>query len=209
MEPSLPPRPVLAVVPVKGFGAAKERLGAILDPAQRRTLAGALAARVTSAWRTAGHDVLVVAGDEAAVAWARARGLEVITEPPGGGLNGSAAAGIRIALAANRPWCVTHADLPLFDERDAAAVAALVGPGRIVLAPSRDGGTNVVAGTGEFAFAYGPGSFARHLVAARTGERVAVVRAGTALDLDGPADLRAALSLPRGRWLVAALGWRP
>lgn len=200
---------VLAVVPVKAFGAAKERLGVILTAGQRRALAAALAARVTSAWLAAGHEVVIVAGDDEAAAWGRARDLEVIGEPAGGGLDGSAAAGIGLALARHRPWCVSHADLPLFDAADAAAVAAEIRPGRVVLAPSRDGGTNLVAGTAGFEFAYGRGSFARHLDAARRWERVAVVRTGTALDLDGPDDLTAAMSLQRGRWLASVLGWPP
>jgi 2-phospho-L-lactate guanylyltransferase len=199
---------VLAVVPVKGFSSAKERLAAALEPARRRSLAAALAGRVAAAWRQAGHEVLVVAGDSEAAEWARARGLEWITEPRGAGLNGSATAGVQVALARGRQWCVAHADLPVFDGADAAAVVEVMGPDRLVLAPARDGGTNLIAGTGPFAFAYGPGSFGRHLHAARHCERVVVVRTGTALDLDAPADLAAAMALERGRWLCS-LGWRP
>lgn len=200
---------VLAVIPIKGFSAAKKRLGGVLDATRRRRLAMALATRVTAAWAAAGHDVLVVAGDDEAADWARARDLEVIGEPHSGGLDGSAAAGLRVALARHLPWCVTHADLPLFDSHDAAAVARLLGPNRVVLAPARDGGTNVLAGTEPFGFSYGPGSFGRHLSAARHHERITVVRVGTALDLDGPDDLRAASALPRGRWLGTYLGCRP
>jgi 2-phospho-L-lactate guanylyltransferase len=204
----LRPIPVLAVVPVKGFSAAKERLAAVVAPERRRSLAAALATRVTAAWRRAGHEILVVTGNSEAAEWARARGLEWIPEPQGGGLDGSAAAGVQVALARQRPWCVTHADLPVFDSADATAVAEAMGPNRVVLAPARDGGTNLVAGSGSFSFAYGPGSFERHLHAARHCERIVVVRTGTALDLDGPGDLAAALALERGRWL-SSLGWRP
>jgi 2-phospho-L-lactate guanylyltransferase len=208
VEQPSPPRRVLAVIPIKGFSAAKRRLGGVLDATRRRGLAVELATRVTEAWAAAGHDVLVVAGDDEAATWARARDLEVIHEPVPGGLDASAAAGLRVALARHLPWCVTHADLPLFDSHDAAAVACLLGPNRVVLAPARDGGTNVIAGTEPIGFSYGPGSFGRHLSAARHFERVALVRAGTALDLDGPDDLRAASALPRGRWLDTYLGCR-
>ncbi len=209
MTRSSAPLSLLAVVPVKGFSTAKERLGGLFDAERRRALAMALAARTTAAWHEAGHEVIVVAGDDDAAAWARARDLEVIGEPAGEGLDGAATAGVAVALARGLPWCVTHADLPLFDARDAAAVAGLAGPDRLVLAPARDGGTNLIAGTRPFTFAYGPGSFHRHLSAARHAERVVVVRVGTALDLDGPDDLAAAIALERGRWLAASLGWRP
>ena len=201
------PSPVLGIVPVKGFAAAKERLASRLDGRRRAALAAALAARVTSAWATAGHPLLVVAGNEEVAAWARARDLEVIPEPSGGGLNGSAHAGVDVAQARRLPWCVLHADLPLFSAADAAAVAAAAGPDRIVLAPSRDGGTNLIAGSTPFEFAYGPGSFRSHLWSARHRRRVVVVSTGTAVDIDTPADLEAAAAHRRGRWLRPILGW--
>jgi 2-phospho-L-lactate guanylyltransferase len=168
-----------------------------------------MAGRVAGAWRAAGHAVLVVAGDDDVARWARERDLEVIPEPPGGGLDGSAAAGVAVALARNIPWTVVHADLPLFDTGDASAVAGAIGPDRVVLAPSRDGGTNLIAATSDFEFSYGPGSFVRHLWAARHRERVVVVRSGTAVEIDTADDLVAASAHVRGRWLATNLGWPP
>ena len=91
---------------------------------------------------------------------------------------------------------VAHADLPL--ARDLAWVGGFLG---VTLVPDRrDNGTNAVCvpvGAG-FTFSYGPGSFARHAAEAhRLGLALRVVR-GTALaaDLDLPADLALAASLP-------------
>lgn len=201
--------PILAVIPVKGFRDAKDRLAAALDPGRRAALAEALAGRVADAWAGAGHPVLVVAGDGEVEEWGRARDLEVLPEPPAGGLNGSAGAGADEATARGMPWCIVHADLPLFTTADAAVVAEAAGPDRFVLAPSRDGGTNLLAGTGSFQFDYGPGSFARHLQAARRRPRIVIVRTGTAVEIDTPRDLAAVAALDGGRWLGSTLGWRP
>ena len=79
-----------------------------------------------------------------------------------------------------------------------------VSSGSWVLAPSSDGGTSLIGGSGDpgFDFAYGVGSFHRHLARLRRCSPKVVFRLGLALDLDHPSDLEAALSHPRGRWLA-------
>ena len=104
-----------------------------------------------------------------------------------------------VAAAAGRPWAVLHGDLPLLQPSDFEGIAASAGSGTKVLAPSRDGGTNLIAGLGAFSFRYGPGSFARHMAKA-PGSRV-VVTTGLAVDIDTPADLTATLAHPEGAWL--------
>jgi len=87
-------------------------------------------------------------------------------------------------------WAVIHADLPLVTVEDLAAFFGAMAGGAAI-APSHDGGTNVIgAGLAEFRFQYGPGSFHRHL-AAVPGARV-VCRPNLALDLDTPRDLERA-----------------
>jgi 2-phospho-L-lactate guanylyltransferase len=101
---------------------------------------------------------------------------------------------------------IVHADLPLLQTSDLAAVAGEVVEGGIVLAPSHDGGTSIAAGDGPpLAFSYGPGSFHRHLALACRRPLRIISSLGTALDLDGPDDLRAAQRHPRGRWLLEEL----
>lgn len=196
---------VLAALPLKPFAAAKGRLNALLDASARASLTRAVAARVAAVCRAAGAVTAVVTSDPEVADWAEELGLEVIAEPPGGGLDGAAAAVVAEAGRRDLAWCVVHADLPLLAAADVAAVTQPAGPGRVILAPSRDGGTNLLAGAGPFRFAYGPGSFARHLAVARDRDRLIVVRVGTALDLDTPEDLRLAAAGIGGHWLRSYL----
>lgn len=192
---------MLAVLPVKGFAAAKSRLDGVLEPSRRAALSRAVARRVAAACAAAGAEVVVVTPDEEVACWAVEAGLEVLAEPPGGGLDGAATAGAALARGRGSAWCIVHADLPLLTPAHLQEIAAGARPGTAVLAPSRHGGTNLLAGTQPMPFAYGPGSFHRHLAAARHLERRVLVTVGTALDLDTPEDLRAAASLPGGAWL--------
>jgi 2-phospho-L-lactate guanylyltransferase len=93
---------------------------------------------------------------------------------------------------------VAHADLPR-----AAGLAELAGdPGDpVTLVPDRvEDGTNVavVPAASGFRFAYGPGSFRRHVAeAARLGLGPRIVRrAALAWDVDEPADLPGPVEAP-------------
>jgi 2-phospho-L-lactate guanylyltransferase len=191
--------PALVGVPVKPFGVAKRRLGPAVDAATRSLLGRAIAAETLRAVAASGAVPVVVTGDAGVASWARTSGWEVIAERPGSGLDGAAAA---VVTASPRSWAVLHADLPLVGPADLAA--AWDTAAATVLAPSRDGGTNLFIGSRPTRFAYGPGSFTRHLAGAPGA--VVVVRPGLALDLDTPADLAAVLSLGAPPALVALLG---
>jgi 2-phospho-L-lactate guanylyltransferase len=202
---AFPNRAVLLALPLKAFAASKGRLDGLLEPPAREALSRAVAERVAAACAAAGPLVAAVTGDAAVASWAAARSLEVIAEPPGGGLDAAAAAAATTALDRGLGWCVVHADLPLLTREEVRAVLDALAPGTAVLAPSHNGGTSLLAAGTSLAFAYGPRSFSRHLAAAAHLERRVVVRLGTALDLDTPADLRAAAALPGGAWLRAFL----
>jgi 2-phospho-L-lactate guanylyltransferase len=191
---------VLAVVPLRSFDTAKTRLEPGLGPGARRRVAAAVAERVVLACQRPGWQVVVVAPDGDVADWCRDRGFDRI-EDPGGGLDAAAAAGVS---AAPHNWLVVHGDLPLLTAEDLDGIAESAADGVTLLAPSRDGGTNLIAARGRFAFAYGPGSFVRHLSRARTPARV-VIRTGLAVELDTAADLAAVLRHPRGRWLEPLL----
>ena len=142
--------------------------------------------------KEAGFPVSIVTDDSGVAEWASALGTAVITEPEDEppGLDRAARAGLRHAARRTMRWAIVHADLPLLGSADLGAVAAAVPKGGVVLAPSHDGGTNVVAGdVSDFRFAYGPGSFRRHLSAAARGPVRVLVRVGLALDLDNADDL--------------------
>jgi 2-phospho-L-lactate guanylyltransferase len=192
---------VLAALPLKPFASAKGRLARLLEAGPRADLSRAVAEKVAAACEGAGAATAVVTADYGVAAWARKLGLEVVAEPAGGGLDGAAHAAATQALTRGLGWCIVHADLPFLTPGDVARVVEPLGRGAVVLAPSRDGGTNLLAATTPVAFAYGPGSFARHLAATRGFERRVVVTLGTAFDLDTPEDLVGASALPGGAWL--------
>jgi 2-phospho-L-lactate guanylyltransferase len=190
---------ITAIVPVKGFSAAKERLGPGIEPLDRALIATATAGHVVEACVGAGFRTVVVTDDDAAAALALDLGAHPL-EDPGTGLDAAAAAGMR---AASGPWAVLHGDLPLLNVPKLLAVAHLLAEGRWLAAPARDGGTNLLGGHGHFETAYGPGSFHRHLGRiARLGLPVDVlVDEALAVEIDTPADLAAAAGRPDGRWL--------
>lgn len=180
--------PVAAVlVPVKAFDRAKLRLAPALPAPERAALARTMAERVMRA--AGGLRVAVVCDDEAVASWAAARGAEVVWTP-GKGLNGAVTAGVEhLAATGTERVVVAHADLPLAD--DLVWAASCEG---VTIVPDRhDDGTNVlgIPAACGFVFAYGPGSFGRHVAEAeRLGLPVRVERrADLAWDVDVPADL--------------------
>jgi 2-phospho-L-lactate/phosphoenolpyruvate guanylyltransferase len=177
----------VVLVPVKAFANAKARLASVLDDADRERLSRWMSARVLAA---AGElPTFVACDDEEVAAWATEHGAGILWHP-GVGLN----AAVNNSVADLRSDGVTdvivaHGDLPRAHD-----LAALVEPGMLTLVPdSRDDGTNVAALPADmpFQFAYGPGSFRRHLDAAiAAGLSVRVRRDPLlALDIDIPTDL--------------------
>ena len=185
MQPR-PPR-LAAVIPVKSFGTAKERLRTVLGPAQRRRLARSMAGRVLDA--LAELPCFVVCDDDEVRAWATERGAEVLWSP-GLGLNGALDHARR--TLAERGWeqlLFVHGDLPLLDR-----IGPLAVHGTITLAPDRKlDGTNVLSLPSRvpWTFEYGSNSYRRHLRAAlASGTPVTVCLHDTArLDVDTPEDL--------------------
>ena len=185
-----------AVLPLKAFDVAKERLAPLLTPLQRSALARATADRVASACVAGGFAITVVTGDETVSHWAASHSAQVVPDP-GGGLNSVCAAGV---AATTGPWMVVHGDLPLLDRETAEHARICLGGGGSVIAPSRDGGTNLLGSTTPVRFAYGPGSFHRHL-AAVPGATI-LTGFSTLIELDTPQDLKAASMLDGGDWLI-------
>lgn len=193
----------MAAVPVRQAISPKSRLAAVLSPRTRRLLSLEMAARVVGAIEEAGARPLVLAADRVVMEWACEKGWEVIRDRAPS-LNAAAAGAVAEATRRKAGWMIVHADLPLLTPADLRGSMAAVGSGNWVLAPSSDGGTPLIGGSGDphFGFAYGEGSFHRHLARLRRRSPRVVFRPGLALDLDRPSDLAAALSHPRGRWLA-------
>jgi 2-phospho-L-lactate guanylyltransferase len=192
-------RSPLIALPVKPFGVAKRRLSPVLDARQRSRLGREVAARTIGAAQATGAVVAVVTGDAGVRLWARDLGVATIDDRRES-LDVAGSVAVAAANRQGRPWIVAHADLPLVAASDFVAIIEALERADVVIAPSYDGGTSVLAGTAGFAFRYGRGSFRRHLGTAQQPIAV-VVRLGLALDLDGPSDLAAAAHHPRGCWL--------
>jgi 2-phospho-L-lactate guanylyltransferase len=178
------------VVPIRSFIGAKARLAALLDEDARAAALQSMADRVIDA--AAPMPVVVVSSAPEVREWAASRGLHVIDDP--GSLDEAAVAGTQ-ALASDGfvRAVIAHADLPR--ARSLAPLATDLERPVVALVPChRDDGTNVLSipTDAAFRFAYGPGSFQRHLAeAARIGMEARVVRApDLMIDVDTPDDLR-------------------
>ncbi len=197
---------ILAAVPLRQSISPKSRLASVLSPETRRLLSLQMAARVIEAIAEGGARPLILAADHPVMDWAEQRGWETILDRMPS-LNAAAAGAVERAARLGLSWMVIHADLPLLSRADIRAAVETIAAGGWVLAPSSDGGTSLVGGPRDtrFEFAYGRGSFHRHLARLQDRAPRVLYRLGLALDLDRPSDLRAALSHPRGGWLAGTL----
>jgi 2-phospho-L-lactate guanylyltransferase len=195
------------VIAARGGPAAKTRLAGRLDTAAREALVEAMLADMLTALAAArvGARVHVATPTPALARIAARAGAVVMLEHGVGGLN-AAFDGARRRIGAAEPQAAVMllpADLPRFDPAEADAVLNQAAPGRLVLVPAdADGGTGALAmaAATPLPLAFGPGSFGRHLAAARTlGLEAHVVHAaGLSFDLDRPADLDVLLALGGG-----------
>lgn len=184
-----PQRPFGVAVPVRAFTLGNTRLAGGLDEAIRARFAPRLAARVV---RAAGDAPVVIVTDAPEVAaWATALGADIVADP--GSLDGAAAVGVdALRRLGCRRAVVAHADLPFVS--GFGAVTHDAGQAVAVLVPCHhDDGTPVLSVPTDvvFPFAYGPGSFRRHAVAAGSvGLAVRVVRdPALAFDVDTMDDM--------------------
>ena len=179
------------LVPVKAFADAKVRLAPALDPTRRADLARTMATGVVHA---AGDlPVWVVCDDEAVARWAEEVGATVLWMPRRG-LNLAVTEGVAaLAAAGVARVVVCHADLPAAVRLDHLVPDDPAATTMVVVPDRRRDGTNVVSlpTRSGFRFAYGAGSFERHLAEARRlGLEVEVVDdPGLSWDVDLPEDL--------------------
>lgn len=186
-----------AVLPVKSFSRAKQRLGEAIGGREREELAAAMVADVLEALAAVHEidDVVVVTAEPLAARAAEDAGAIVVDDPEEAGQSAAAARGVDIALVrgAGRVLLVPG-DCPAIDPRE---VSALLGRrGGVVIVPDRHGsGTNALLLEPPQVMppSFGPGSFARHAALARAaGAEVKVAELPSlGLDVDTPADLAA------------------
>ena len=189
-----------AIIPVNRLDRAKGRLAGVLSPDERRTLSLLTLDAVVEAAIGAGLEVVVVTPDAGVRDHLAGRAAVMDEDPALRGLNAQLAR----ALQGLDDAVILHADLPLAaaEALEAFLAGSLPAPS-ITVAPSGDGGTNVMRlrPPGLFELAYGIGSCALHVAAAKAGGMgVAIVEtAGLAMDLDQPGDLVALLGSAEGR----------
>ena len=188
-----------AVLPVKRFARAKQRLGASVGERQRLALAPAMVGDVLAALSTvAALDAVVVVSAEEPVAQAAAGlGFEVVPDPAEEGQSAAALLGVARAFELEAERVVLlPGDCPALDPGELTELLASGRLADVVIVPDRHGtGTNALVLTPPDVIApsFGPGSFERHrALAAAAGASCRVERPSSLLlDIDTGEDLQA------------------
>lgn len=209
----------IAVLPVKRFDLAKQRLAAGIEAARRRVLIEAMLEDVLEAIGEARtvERTIVVSNEPRAVEMAGAVGAEIVPEPEAGGHSEATLAGIGRAREQGATRVVLlPGDCPLLEPREVDRLLTGVPSPYVAIVPDRHGtGTNalLLSPPDVIEPSFGEGSRARHVTAAReAGVPFAVEGlASLAIDLDTPADVVALTlelerSAGRGQRTARALG---
>lgn len=183
---------IVAAVPVKSLAEAKSRLAEHLTTDERRDLVVCLLRQTIAAIQQSGVvDQIAVVTPQPNLA----AGLAVDVLPDAGSLNGSLSTAVQWALSLGAAkLLIVPVDLPHITSEAVRELietdAPLYG---IAIVSTMDGGTGALLLTPPNIIppAFGPGSFARHLMLARLeGVRAEQVDSPAfALDLDTPEDL--------------------
>ena len=185
-----------AIVPVKTFAQAKQRLAVVLSAQERARLAEAMLCDVlgqlTALPQLAG--IMVVTADPLAAQVATSFGARHIRDSFESGVNQAVALGLDAVRAAECAVAVIAADVPFATSTEIAGALSCLENEPVVLTPAEaDGGTNLLAlrHVPLIEPSFGEGSFARHWAQARAlnlGCRVFRSQ-GLGHDIDRPGDL--------------------
>jgi len=200
-----------AILPVKRFAHAKQRLRASVGEELRAQLTRAMVADVLLALSQTRSiaQTIVVTGVDSVAAAARRQGALVARDTADEGQSAAVARGVQRAISEGfeRVLCVPG-DCPALDPAELDALLAHATPGgsphgrsaarrpAVVIVPDRHGtGTNglLLTPPDTIVPSFGPGSFARHCaLARRAGANCLVLRAPSLLlDIDSGEDLTA------------------
>jgi 2-phospho-L-lactate guanylyltransferase len=202
-----------AILPIKSFGAAKQRLSPLLGTGSRQALAQAMFSDVLGSLRKVDglESITVVSADPAVDAAARGSGVTVVVDPAESGQSDATMVGIRHALASGYERVVlVPGDTPLLNpmELDALLARSEADGMQVVIVPDRHGsGTNALVITPPDAFhpSFGPDSLNRHVTLAQEAGLLHSVEEVPSLshDIDTPEDLNALADALEGRRAVA------
>ncbi|MEO1248276.1 MAG: 2-phospho-L-lactate guanylyltransferase [Pseudomonadota bacterium] len=197
------------LIPVKRFSASKSRLAGLFDDDQRVRLAEAMLrdtlAVVGAVQGISG--VALVTADPAAAKVGKAGGA-LILDDGASDLNGALTRGRQqlVSRMGFSSLLVLPTDLPALTRQDVETVIqAGKDPGSVVVVPDHDrDGTNalLVDPQSDMKFAFGPGSFARHVALAKEAglESKTLTVPRMAWDFDNPPDLDQILRFAVGSW---------
>jgi 2-phospho-L-lactate guanylyltransferase len=190
-----------AILPIKSFGAAKQRLSPMLGTGARQALAQAMFSDVLGSLRKVDglESITVVSADPAVDAAARGKGVTVVVDPSESGQSDATVEGIRHALASGYDRVLlVPGDTPLLcpGELDSLLVRGEADGMQVVIVPDRHGsGTNALMISPPDAFrpSFGPDSLNRHVTLAQeAGLRHSVEEVPSlSHDVDTPDDLSA------------------
>jgi 2-phospho-L-lactate guanylyltransferase len=189
----------IAILPMKSFGAAKQRLAPALGGGARQALAQAMFSDVlTSLSHVEGIEATaVITGDHTAESLALASRVMVLRDHEERGQSEAAATGVEYALASGfERVLMVPGDTPLLDAGELTGLLERSGeeePG-VVVVPDRHGsGTNALLLRPPDAIepSFGPESCERHVSAARDAGVSCSVESlpSLVLDVDTPEDL--------------------
>jgi 2-phospho-L-lactate/phosphoenolpyruvate guanylyltransferase len=178
-----------AILPVKRFDQAKQRLGEALGASTRATLAAAMSADVLAQIQraTSLDEIFVVSGEPAVQKLATEAGATLIDDPAEKGQSQATLSGLaRAAAKGYERALLVPGDCPLVDPGE---VDLLVrgSEEEVVIVPDRhDTGTNALLldPSGSFEPKFGPGSLARHVEQAQSRGLRHVVTTVPSLGLD-------------------------
>lgn len=159
-----------AILPVKSFGAAKQRLASLLGSGSRQALAQAMFQDVlASLRRTEGIERVVVVASEPSVEFAGDDHMVLLEDELGDGQSAAASTGIRWAVEAGfERVLLVPGDTPLLASAEVDALLSDA-PEDVVIVPDRHGtGTNALLLRPPTAIepSFGPDSLARHVAEA-------------------------------------------
>lgn len=159
-----------AILPVKSFGAAKQRLGSLLGSGSRQALAQAMFQDVLASLRKVEEiERIVVVASEPSVEFAADEQVTLLEDELQEGQSAAAAAGIRWAVASGfQRALLVPGDTPLLASAEVDALLAN-SPEEVVIVPDRHGtGTNglLLRPPTVIEPSFGPDSLKRHVAAA-------------------------------------------
>jgi 2-phospho-L-lactate/phosphoenolpyruvate guanylyltransferase len=193
---------VWAVVPVKEFTGAKQRLSPALSPEERRALATIMLEDVLDAVSAVRElaGLVVVTVDPTATSLAVRYGARVVDDGAREGHTGAVAAAQRLLVREGRAAMMTMpGDIPLLTSAEiAATLAAHRAAPAFTIVPAHDdlGSNTIVCSPPDVVpLRFGEDSFYPHLDAARKQgiEPLVVRHPGIGMDIDNPVDLIAFL----------------